>query len=74
MMFTRFVAEVKFLRLYTCADCGRQQQGDTERVAVDQHDVGSVVFTATQIPLNPQCMPVGWVSYSEGIYCSECKP
>jgi DNA-directed RNA polymerase subunit RPC12/RpoP len=71
--FTRIVVEVKFLRLYTCTRCGRQQQGDTERMSIDRTHVAEVVLSAAALRPIPQHMPVGWASYLDGIRCSECK-
>lgn len=72
-MFTRIVAEVKFLRMYTCTRCGRQQQGDTERMSIDQTHVQDLVLSSSAIRLNPHHMPVEWASYTDGIRCPECK-
>lgn len=72
-MFTRLVAEVKFLQLYTCSRCGAQAQGDTERISVDQSNVTSFTLDAATLRQNPHHMPVGWASYTSGIRCSNCK-
>lgn len=73
-MFTRVVAEVKFLRMYTCTSCRKQLSGSTERMSIDVRDVHEVALVATRIRPDPHHMPVGWGSYTQGIYCSECKP
>lgn len=72
-MFTRIVAEVKFLRMYTCTRCGKQQQGGTERVSIDTAYVPELRLTAASIRPNPHHMPVEWASYTDGIRCPECK-
>jgi DNA-directed RNA polymerase subunit RPC12/RpoP len=72
-MFTRIVAEIKFLRMYTCVRCGKQQQGDTERMSIDAGYVPDITVSAARIPLNPHHMPVEWASYTDGIRCPECK-
>ena len=72
-LFTRLAAEVKFLRLYTCVRCGAQEQGETERMSVDQRFVSGLHINASDIRPNPTHMPVGWASYTEGIRCPRCK-
>lgn len=72
-VFTRLVAEVKFLRLYTCTRCGAQAQGDTERISVDQSHVTEFTLDARTLRQNPHHMPVGWASYTDGIRCPDCK-
>ena len=72
-MFTRLVAEVKFLWLYTCCRCSVQAQGSTERISIDQTNVTELKLDARTLRPNPHHMPVGWASYTDGIRCPNCK-
>lgn len=72
-LFTRLVAEIKFLRLYTCIDCGAQEQGETERMSIDQRCVSGLNLNASELRPSPAGMPVGWASYLEGMRCPKCK-
>ena len=71
-LFTRLVASVKFLRMYSCSRCGHQQQGTTEHLEVDESDVRELHLRADRIRPNPHHMPVGWGSFSDGIRCPSC--
>ena len=71
-MFTRLVIEAKFRRMYTCASCNRQQEGDTESMSIDRTHTSGVKIKADAIRPNPHRMPVGWASFLSGIRCAGC--
>ena len=71
-MFTRLVAEIKFIRLYTCTRCGAQATGDTERMSVDKSGVTEFTLNAASLRPNPHHMPVEWGSFTDGIRCPKC--
>jgi len=70
--FTRIVAEIKFLRMYTCVKCGAMGQGDTERMEIDCGNPIDIFHRLVNYPPRPQHMPVGWSSYTYGIKCPLC--
>lgn len=73
--FTRFVATIRFKRLYTCMTCGAQEEGETERIQIDQHhtDAAYIGDKLSAMPLKGTGMPVHWASYLEGMRCPNCN-
>lgn len=60
--------EAKFLPLFTCAVCGKESRGSTQRV-----EAFSVQELERKLNhMNPHCMPTGWASYGNQVFkCPE---
>lgn len=76
----RIKGDLRYNRIYRCCDCNIGVVGDTESTTMDTfgHEGVAEHFRCIELAaLNPQRMPVGWVSSygDEGtVYrCTNCK-